>query len=134
MEIFHVKSTSDLLLYKGKKAVAIVDDLVYDEGSLRVIGEKKSLVVFVTLDNLLSAKGMARSRFLYRMRNFLKLCTRFGVLFVIGFEKDAREGAFSTREKEEILALAELLGLNRGQAKMGIARFQDLFIKEKKES
>ncbi|MEM4166067.1 MAG: hypothetical protein QW153_03750 [Candidatus Bilamarchaeaceae archaeon] len=130
MEILRLKNTSELLLHKSKKLVAIVEDLVYDEGVLRVIGEKKSLIVFVALDSLLSTKGIARSRLLYRMRNFLNLCVRFGVLFVIGFEKDAENGAFLTREKDEVIALGELLGLNRGQAKMAVARFEDLFIKK----
>lgn len=132
MEFIKVNTTQDMLAHKGKRAIILPADYVYDEGVMRVLGEKKSLIIFVSLDNLLKSRGMSRSRQIYKLRNFLKLCTRFGAMFVIGFESDAKSGSFTTREKEEVIALGELLGLNRGQAKMAVARFEEIFIKKEK--
>jgi len=132
MEILRVGTTQDLLIHKSKKAVAILADYSYDEGTLRVLGEKKSLMILVSLDNLLKTRGMARSRLLYKLRNFLKLCTRFGVLFLLGFEDDIKNSNYGIREKSEIIAIGQLLGLDKGQSKMAVARFEDLFIKNEK--
>jgi len=132
MEILRISTTHELLIHKNKKAVAILADYSYDEGALRVLAEKKSLMVLVSLDNLLKTRGMARSRLLYKLRNFLKLCTRFGVLFLLGFEDDIKNSSYSVREKSEIIAIGQLLGLNKGQSKMAVARFEDLFIKNEK--
>lgn len=131
MEIIRVNATPDLLVHKSRKAVAVLADYKYDEGVLRVLGEKKSLIVLISLGKLLKSHGIARSRLLYRLRNFLGLCTRFGVLFILGFEEDIKASAYTVREKDEIAAIGQLLGLNRGQAKMAVARFDDLFIKNK---
>jgi len=128
MQVIRIATTSDMLLHKNKKAIAIPGDYSYDEGTLRVLGEKKTLVVLVALDQLLKSHGMARSRLLYRLRNFLGLCVRFGVLFLLGFEEDIKSSSWSVREKEEVIALGQMLGLNRGQAKMAVERFEDLFI------
>lgn len=129
MEIIRLKTTAELLNHKSKTAVAILDDYAYDEGSLGVIAEKKTLVVLVAFDSLLATHGMARARLLSKLRNFLKLCARFGVLYAIGFGADAKAGKYVVREPQETEAIGQLLGLNRGQAKMASARFKDLFVK-----
>lgn len=136
MEIIRANATQELLPHKSRKAVAILADYAYDEGTLRVLGEKKSLVILVSLSQVLKSRGMARSRLLYKLRNFLALCTRFGVLFALGFEEDFNfpsQSLFNIREKEEIAALGVLLGLDRGQAKMAVQRCCDLLEQIKKE-
>ncbi|MFH1222551.1 MAG: hypothetical protein V1492_05710 [Candidatus Micrarchaeota archaeon] len=129
MEIIRLKTTAELLNHKGRKAVAVLDDYAYDEGAVGVIAEKKALVILVAFDSLLTAHGMARARLFSKMRNFLKLCARFGALYAIGFEADARTGKYAVREQQETIVVGQLLGLNRGQAKMASARFKDLFVK-----
>ncbi|MEM4359481.1 MAG: hypothetical protein QXT45_03040 [Candidatus Bilamarchaeaceae archaeon] len=130
MELIRVNATPDLLAHKNRRAVAILADYSYDEGVLQVLGEKKSLVIFVSLDQLLKSRGIARSKLLYKLRNFLALCARFGVLFVLGFEEDIKTSPYALRGKDEIVALGQLLGLNRGQAKMAVKRFDDLFARK----
>jgi RNase P/RNase MRP subunit p30 len=122
MEIHTLGSTPDLLGFRGKNnSLIVLQDYKYDEGALRVAGEKKSQIILVPVGQLITAKGMARARLLSKFRNFLKLCIRYGVLYAIGIVDKSIE-----REDNELIAIGILLGLARGQAKMAVARFKDI--------
>ena len=122
MEIKKLEITSDLLEYKGRKIAVILEDYRYDEGTLRVIGEKKAPVILIPVELLLTTKGMSRAKLISKLRNFLQLCAKFGVNYALGIiDKNTK------RDEKEIISVGVLLGLNEGQAKMAVKRFSDLF-------
>ena len=126
MDVKKLKTTSDLLLHKGKKIAVILDDYRYDEGSLKVVGEKKAPIVIIPVDRIINSKGIARARLLSRLRSFLKPCVKYGVYYALGIvDKNTK------REDSELAAIGVMLGLNTGQAMMSIKRFKE--IKEKKD-
>lgn len=121
MDVKRLKTTSDLLVYKGKKINVVLDDYRYDEGVLRVIGEKKAPVVIIPVDRLINSEGITRARLISRLRNFLKPCTKYGVNYALGvLDKNTK------REDSEIVSIGVMLGLNTGQAEMSVKRFKDI--------
>ncbi len=121
MEIKKLKTTSDLLEHKGKKIAVVLDDYRYDEGVLRLIGEKKAPVIIIPAEILITSYGSVRAKLIYKLRNFLHLCTRHGVNYALGIlDKNIK------REDSELIAIGVLLGLNKGQAEMAVKRFEDI--------
>ena len=121
MEIKKLKTTSDLLEHKGKKIAVVLDDYRYDEGVLRVIGEKKAPIIIIPADRLINSEGITRARLLSRLRNFLKPCIKHGVNYALGIlDKNTK------REDSELVSIGVMLGLNTGQAEMSIKRFKDI--------
>jgi len=126
MEIIKLKTTSDLLVHKGRKIAVVLDDYRYDEGVLRVVGEKKAPVIIIPAERIINSEGTARARLISRLRNFLKPCIKYGVYYALGIlDKNTK------REDNELVSIGIMLGLNQGQAEMSIKRFKE--IKEKKD-
>ncbi len=103
--------------HKNKKSLILLRDYAYDEGAVKIIAEKKQLCFLIDLGRLIRARGISRAIALSKLRNFLGLCVRFNAFYTFA---TFAENEDQIRNADELIAIAGLLGLNRGQAKFAL--------------
>jgi len=108
--------------FKNKKALVILRDHSFDEGAIKLIAEKKSLCILFDLGRVIRSNGVSRAVIMSKMRTLLRLCVKFGALY--SFASFA-ENESQIRTPDELIHIAMLLGLNRGQAKNALAMLEE---------
>jgi RNase P/RNase MRP subunit p30 len=107
--------------HKNKKSLIMLRDYAYDEGAVKLIAEKKQLCFLIDLGRLMRTRGISRAVAFSKLRNFLALCVRFNAFYAFAtFAEDENQ----VRNADELVAIAGLLGLNRGQAKFALKMLQ----------
>jgi len=102
---------------KNKKILVLLRDYAFDEGALKIIAEKKNVCFLIDISRLIRARGVSRAIALSKLRNFLRLCVKFGAFYSFAsFAENENE----IRTPDEIAHIASLLGLNRGQAEFAM--------------
>ncbi len=107
--------------YKNKSSLIILNDYAFDEGAIKVIAEKKKLCFLIDLSRVIKSYGVRRAILMSKLRTFLSLCNRFGAFYAFA---SFSENEKSIRSPDEIIAIASLLGVNRGQAKFALKMVQ----------
>jgi RNase P/RNase MRP subunit p30 len=107
--------------HRNKKSLVLLRDYAYDEGAVKIIAEKKQLCFLIDLGKLMRTRGVSRAIALSKLRNFLALCVRFNAFYTFA---TFAESETQVRSADEMVALAGLLGLNRGQAKFALEMLQ----------
>jgi RNase P/RNase MRP subunit p30 len=103
--------------HRNRKSLILLRDHSYDEGAMKLVAEKKQLCFLIDLGRLMRSRGVQRAILLSRLRTFLALCNRFGAFY--SFATFA-ESELQVRNAGELIAIAGLLGINKGQAKFAL--------------
>ncbi len=103
--------------HRNRKSLIMLRDYAYDEGAVKIIAEKKQLCFLIDLGRLMRTRGVSRAIALSKLRNFLALCVRFNAFYAFA---TFAENEDQIRNADELVAIAGLLGLNRGQAKFAL--------------
>ncbi len=107
---------------KNKKTLVILRDWKFDDGAIKLIGEKKKACFLVDLSALIKSRGMGRAVLISKLRNFLRLCVKHGAFY--SFASFA-ENESEIRSPEELESIITLFGLNRGQAKFALGMLKE---------
>ena len=103
--------------HKNRKTLILLKDYAFDEGSIKLIAEKKSACFLIDVSRIIRARGVPRAILLSKLRTFLTFCVRFGAFYTFA---DLSEKESNRRSPEELVAIASLLGINRGQANFAL--------------
>ena len=116
-KILRADNLSSAVNFKNKSSLILLQDYAFDEGAIKVIAEKKKLCFLIDLSQIIKSYGVRRAILMSKLRTFLSLCNRHGAFYAFcSFSKDEK----SIRSPEEMLSIASLLGVNRGQAKFAL--------------
>lgn len=116
-KIVKVKNLADALNYKNKEILLVIEDHDFDDGAIKLIAEKKKACFLIDLSRIINSKGVGRAVAMSKLRNFLKLCNKYGAYYTFSdFAKDE----FELRSAKELMHISLLLGLNLGQAKFAM--------------
>ncbi len=121
-KIATVKTTAESEQYKGKKLLVVVENYEYDEGSIRVVADKKKACYLIDLSKVIGSYGTRRAVEIAKLRSFLKVCNRFGAFYTFA---DFSRNEFELRRASELKHIALLLGINEGQAKFALAMLDE---------
>ena len=95
----------------------MLNDYAFDEGIIRVIAEKKNICFLIDLGRLIRSRGISRAVALSKLRNFLRLCVKYGAYYTFASFAESEAKIRSAAELEHIILL---FGLNPGQAKFAL--------------
>ncbi|MDO8553874.1 MAG: hypothetical protein Q7S22_03650 [Candidatus Micrarchaeota archaeon] len=121
-KIVSVKTTTESEQYKGKKLLVIVENYEYDEGSIRVVADKKKACYLIDLSKIINSYGTRRAVEIAKLRSFLKVCNRFGAFYAFA---DFSRDEFELRRASELKHISLLLGINEGQAKFALGMLNE---------
>ncbi len=110
--IITINNIEEAPQHRNKKVLLLLKNYTYDEGSVKLVAEKKKACFLIDLDRIINSKGLQRALELSRIRTFLGLCNRFGAYYALKSESD--------RSEDELINIGLLLGLNRGQGKFAL--------------
>jgi RNase P/RNase MRP subunit p30 len=115
--ITRVKTTADSAEHKGRKTLILIENHEFDDGSIKLVGEKKKACFLIDLSKIIDSNGVPRAIALSKLRTFLKLCNTHGAFYTFAdFARDENE----LRSARELMHISLLLGINRGQAKFAM--------------
>ncbi|MFH1520022.1 MAG: hypothetical protein ABID61_00080 [Candidatus Micrarchaeota archaeon] len=120
-KIISVANLEEALNYKNKKVLVVLQDYKFNEGAIRTIAEKKNLCFLIDIGRLIKSTGISRAVAISKIRNFLRLCVKYGAFY--SFASFA-ESEMQVRTRDELLHIAMLFDLNHGQAKFALKMLQ----------
>lgn len=115
--IIQAENLQDAVNHKNKKSLIMLKDHAFDEGAIKIIGEKKKLCFLIDLGRIIGSRGVPRAILISKLRNFLIMCVRFDAYYTFASFADSEE---KIRNAEELQNILLLFGLNRGQAKFSL--------------
>jgi hypothetical protein len=115
--IVYAADLNEALNYKNRKTLVILQDYKFDEGAIRVIAEKKNICFLIDIGRLIKSNGISRAVGISKIRNFLRLCVKYGAFY--SFASFA-ENEMQVRTADELQHIACLFDLNKGQAKFAL--------------
>jgi RNase P/RNase MRP subunit p30 len=115
-KIIHAKNLSSAMKYSNQKALVMLETHDFDIGVIRKFAEKKKACFLIDLGQLVRTYGIRRSILISRLRTFLKQCNRFGAYYAFASFADEKE----LRNSDELIHIAMLLGINKGQARFAL--------------
>jgi len=116
-KILQAESLEKAATLRNRKALILLQDHAFDEGALKLIAEKKQLCFLIDLGRLIRSRGVSRAVAMSKLRNFLRLCNKYGAFY--SFASFA-ENESQIRTTDELMHIAMLLGVNRGQARFAL--------------
>jgi len=115
--VISVSNLEEALNYKNKKVLLVLQDYKFDEGAIRVIAEKKNVCFLIDLGRLVRSNGISRAVAISKIRNFLRLCAKYGAYYTFA---SFAERESQIRTAEELIFMVSLFDLNKGQAKFAL--------------
>jgi hypothetical protein len=109
---------------RNRKTLAILDDYKFDDGAIKLIGEKKKLCFLIDLSTIIKSYRIKRAIEISKLRSFLRLCNKHGAFYAFASFADKEE---EIRSPEELMHIAILFDINKGQAKFAL-RMLDEFL------
>jgi RNase P/RNase MRP subunit p30 len=103
--------------FKNKKVLVMLKDHAMDDGAVKLIAEKKNACFLIDLSRLIRIRGVPRSIAISKLRNFLALCVKHNAFYAFA---SFSENEGQVRSPEELMSIAMLLGINKGQAKFAL--------------
>lgn len=103
--------------HRNRKTLLSLRDYSFDPGAMKLIGEKKSACFLIDLGRIIRARGVPRAILLSRLRTFLRLCIKHGAFYAFA---SLAEKENEIRSPDELIHIAMLLGVNRGQARFAL--------------
>ena len=108
---------SEAAKHKNRKCLIQLKDYDFDEGSIKLIAEKKNACFLIDLSQIIRSSGQTRAILISKLRTFLRLCIKHGCYY--SFASFAQSES-ELRTSFELENIALLFGLNRGQAKFAL--------------
>jgi len=108
--------------HKNKRSLILLRDYAIDDGAIKIIAEKKALCFLIDLSRIIRTRGVPRAIMLSKLRNFLRLCVKYGAFYAFAsFAEDENK----IRNASELENIALLLDINRGQAKFALKMLKE---------
>jgi len=107
---------------RNVKTLLMLDDWKFDEGAIKLIAEKKKMCFLIDLSRIIKSYGIRRAVEISKLRNFLRLCNRFGAFYAFASFSEKEE---DIRSPEELMHIAMLFDINKGQAKFGLMMLRE---------
>ena len=101
----------------NKKQLVMLEDYSFDEGPMKEIGVKKQLCFIIDLSRIIKSYGVKRGIELTKIRNFLRLCNKFGIFYTFSTFEEKKE---NVRSERELINIALLFDINEGHARFGL--------------
>ncbi len=116
-KLIKVPNLVDSAKFKNKKVLVILDDYAFDEGAIKLIAEKKQACFLISISRIINSSGVSRAILFSKLRTFLKMCNKFGAFYAFAsFSKEESK----IRNPDELIHIAMLLGISKGQAKFAL--------------
>lgn len=116
-KIIQASDIREAVKHKNRNALIMLKDYAFDEGAIKIIGEKKKLCFLIDIGRLIRMRGVPRAIAISKLRNFLSMCVRFGAYYSFASFAEREDEIRSPGELENIILL---FGLNRGQARFAL--------------
>lgn len=116
-KIINLENAKAAAALKGRKVLIILRDYTIDEGSIKLIGEKKNVCFLIDIGKVIRSSGVSRAITISKIRSFLKLCLKHGTYYTFS---TFAEGENEIRTPDELEHIAMLFDLNRGQARFSL--------------
>jgi RNase P/RNase MRP subunit p30 len=116
-KIAECENVIDAEKHKNKKILVMLRDFAFDEGSMKLIAEKKNVCFLIDLGRLIRSRGIGRAIAMSKIRTFLSLCNKFGAFYTFA---SFAEKESEIRSAEELQNIALLFDINRGQANFAL--------------
>jgi RNase P/RNase MRP subunit p30 len=120
-KVIKAENLSEAAKQRNRKSLIMLEDYNFDEGPVKLIAEKKKACFVIDIGSLLKRRGIPRAIEMSKLRTFLRLCNKHGAFY--GFASFA-ENKNQIRSPEELMHIAMLLGINKGQAKFSLKMLQ----------
>lgn len=121
VKILKAENLEAALKHKNQPALIVLNDYAFDEGAIKVIAEKKKLCFLIDLSRIIKSYGIRRAILMSKLRTFLSLCNRYGAFYALASFSEEEK---SIRSPGEIMAIASLLEVNKGQARFALKMVQ----------
>ncbi|MGV8085608.1 MAG: hypothetical protein ACP5N9_05140 [Candidatus Bilamarchaeum sp.] len=112
---------SEAANHKNKKCLIILKDYDFDEGSIKLIADKKNVCFLIDLSPLIHLSGQSRAIMISKLSIFLRFCIKHGAYYSFASFSNNEDELRSSFELENI---GFLLGLNRGQMRFALNMLQ----------
>lgn len=119
--ITRAKDLKEAANHRNRKSLVMLEDYAFDEGSVKLIAEKKKACFIIDLGDLLKRRGISRAIEMSKMRTFLKLCVKHGAFYSFASFAEKKN---QIRSADELMHIAMLLGINKGQARFSLKMLQ----------
>ena len=116
-KLIEADNLQEAVKHKNRKSLIMLKDHAFDEGAIKVIGEKKKLCFLIDLGRIIRSRGVPRAIAISKLRNFLSMCVRYEAFYAFASFAEKEE---HIRTAEELQNIMLLFGLNRGQAKFSL--------------
>lgn len=119
--ILQAKDLQGAALHKNRKSLVMLADYAFDEGAIKLIADKKRLCFVIDIGEIIRTRGVPRAILMSKLRTFLRLCNKHGAFYTFAtFSKEKGR----IRTPRELIHIAWLLGLNKGQAVFALDMLQ----------
>jgi len=102
---------------RNAKTLAMLDDYKFDVGAIKLIAEKKKMCFLIDLSRIIKSYRVKRAIEISKLRSFLRLCNKYGALYAFASFSEKEE---EIRSPQELMHIAMLLDINKGQAKFAL--------------
>ncbi|HID72679.1 TPA: hypothetical protein EYP38_01945 [Candidatus Micrarchaeota archaeon] len=115
--IAHADDLKSAVKFRNRKTLIMLKQYDFDIGSVKNIAEKKKACFLIDLSEVIRPTGMQRSMLISRLRTFLEQCNKHGAYYTFASFAEEKN---QVRYPEELMHIAMLLGINKGQAKFAL--------------
>lgn len=117
VRIQEAENLEDAAKSRNRKMLLRLRDYAFDEGSVKIIAEKKQICFLIDLGKIIKSRGVSRAIAISKLRNFLALCNRYGAFYTFA---TFAENENQIRTAEELVHIAMLFDINKGQARFAL--------------
>jgi len=99
--------------FRNKNTLIMLKDYDFDIGAIKTIADKKKACFLIDLGGVIKSNGIYRVILISKLRTFLTQCNKHGAYYAFAsFAEDKSQ----IRHPSELMHIAMLLGINKGQA------------------
>lgn len=103
--------------YRDKDVLIMLKRYEFDVGSIKLIAEKRKACFLIDLGAVIRTNGLRRAIAMARIRTFLRNCVKYGAFYAFASFAEKKE---QLRTSDEMIHIAMLFGLNKGQARFAL--------------
>ena len=108
---------SEAAKHKNRKCLIQLKDYDFDEGSIKLIAEKKNACFLIDLSPIIRTNGQSRAILISKLTTFLRFCVKHGAHYTFA---SFASNEIEIRSAYELENFGALFGLNRGQMKFAL--------------
>ncbi|MFH1394066.1 MAG: hypothetical protein ABII71_00185 [Candidatus Micrarchaeota archaeon] len=115
--IAHADNLKSSVKFRNKKTLIMLKEYDFDIGSVKNIAEKRKACFLIDLNTVIKSSGIQRSLRISRLRTFLEQCNKHGAFYAFASFTEEKN---QVRYPEELMHIAMLFGINKGQARFAL--------------